>query len=295
MKIYLANKSNQQTGGGFTFLRNYARHSLHVTENYNEADVFMVSGATMVPKEDVEKAKEDGKKIVLRVDNIPRNSRNRNTGTSRLKKFADMADLVIYQSEWARTYIMPFIGKDGPVILNGVDLEVFSPEGTKFPKDGKPQYIYSRFNRDESKQLVRAWYEYQLVHRKNPEAAIWIVGQFSPELVQHNFDFYNGEKVKYWGIMGEEQMAALLRSSDIFVYSYYNDAASNSLIEALCCGVEVWYIEESGGAGEIKRLFEKHGRKYFDAKRMCEEYSKAFRGLFEAPEKKKHGMEREDE
>ena len=36
------------------------------------------------------------KPVVVRVDNIPRNSRNRNTGTSRLRDFTMLADKVVY-------------------------------------------------------------------------------------------------------------------------------------------------------------------------------------------------------
>lgn len=275
MRIYLANKSEQKIGGGFTFLRNYAKYSKLVTESYEDADVFMVSGATMIPKEDIEKAKQDGKKIVLRVDNIPRNSRNRNTGTSRLKKYSDIADLVIYQSEWARAYIIQFLKKDGPVILNGADTDIFNKEGPKIATDGSPQYLYARFNRDETKRWEEAWYHYQLIQKENPEAFLWIVGQFSDEQRSCGFDFFREEKYRYWGILNEESMAMAMRSCDRILIPYWNDACSNTLIEAILCGADPVFLESgyTGGAPEIMCAED------LSASRMAREYDDIIKTL----------------
>lgn len=259
MKIYIANESKQSLGGGFTFLRTFEKYAKRiknvefVNSLNDKPDIFFISGATMVKRDHVQEAKRMGIKIVLRVDNIPRNSRNRNTGTSRLYDFAQMADLVIYQSKWARDYIMPFIKKTGPVILNGADEEFYKPEGSAQPRQGLMQFMYAQYNRDETKRWHEAWYEYQMAHRELL-CHLWIIGNFSPENVEYNFDFYNGEKFKYVGILDNpEDLAEYYRSTDVLLLPYYNDACSNTLIEARLCGVKKIILNETGGNPEIMK------------------------------------------
>lgn len=266
MLVHLAKYEPDRLGGGWTFMRNLSKGLL--TSSFEVADIYFISGATMVTREEVETARNAGKKIVLRVDNAIRNSRNRNTGMSRLKDFSAWADLVIYQSSWARDYLMPFTGKDGPVILNGCDLDLFTPE-----EKIADSIIYSRYNRDETKNWEVA--RYFLSQTKDKQ--IYIVGNFSPELIEGNFDFYQNEQFEYFGVLNERNYAKLLRKTEQFLYTYYNDACSNSLIEALCCACEIVgdrYYRETGGAKEIIESFESKGRDYFSLERMVGEYQR---------------------
>lgn len=269
MKVYIANSSQQKVGGGWTFIRNFKRGMGDlITDNYDEADIYFIASPTMVQRDEVQRAKADSKKVVLRLDNAVRNSRNRNTGMSRMKDFAEMADLVIYQSEWARNYLMPFLQKDGTVIINGIDIELFKPA------DKNNNVLYSRFNRDETKnwESARYWYSTQ-----SKEGELLIVGNFSEELRSGNFDFYNDEKYQYLGVLDERSMAKVLSVTGKFLYTYFNDACSNSLIEALCSGCEIVgndYYRTTGGAPEILDLFDREGREGFSIERMVKEYKK---------------------
>jgi glycosyltransferase involved in cell wall biosynthesis len=257
MKIFIPNQSKQSLGGGWTFINNFTNAARQMdpslfAETMPEADIVFIAGATMIDREFVERAKKDDKKIVLRVDNAPRNSRNRNTGTSRLKDFAEMADLVIYQSEWARMYLANWLGKDGPVILNGADDEIFNTKGEQQPKEGEPQFLFAQYNRDETKRWHEAWYEMSMAHRQWPNSHLWIVGNFSPEQREYNFDFFMGEQYRFVGILERpEDMAEYLRATDWLLLPYYNDACSNTLIEARLCGVEKVHFSPTGGTPEI--------------------------------------------
>lgn len=239
MKIHIPN-FEARIGGGWSFLNNFAKKfELH---SYEESDIFLIAGPTMASHEQVEQAKKDGKKIVLRVDNAVRNSRNRGTGMTRMKAFAEQSDLVIYQSEWARKFLMPFLKKDGVVILNGVDTEVFKP--------GNPEedtYLYVRSSRDEGKQWIAAWYWFV-----NNPGRLSIVGKFSPENVGYNFDFYNNEKFVFLGERND--MPDIYRQNKYFLYTYLNDACSNTLLEAIASGceiIDVYGMLQTGGAPEI--------------------------------------------
>lgn len=272
--MHLAKYDPSRLGGGWTFMRNFAKGLGYISANYQDAEIFFISGASMLNREEVNQAKIDGKKIILRVDNAIRNSRNRNTGMSRLYDFAQMADLIIYQSSWAKDYLQPFIKKDGAVILNGCDLDIFYPEH-KF----EGSIIYSRFNRDETKnwEVARYWFA-----TENALGKLYITGNFSPELVEGNFDFYNNEDYEYLGSLSENNYSKLLRRMESFLYTYFNDACSNSLIEALCSGCKVidpGYFLKTGGAAEIMVNFTKKGRDYFSLQRMTGEYIKVFNEL----------------
>jgi glycosyltransferase involved in cell wall biosynthesis len=223
----------------------------------------------MVQRYEVEKAKADGKKIVLRVDNAIRNSRNRNTGMTRLYDFSKAADLVIYQSAWARDFIMEFTGVNGEVVLNGCDLDVFRA-GTKTPFT----YLYSRYNRDESKNWYAAWYYFVRTFAQNKNSKLYIAGKFSAENGEYNFDFYNGENYTYLGVLDQQNMADIYRQTESFIYTYINDACSNSLIEALCSGCKIVGYDywKTGGAYEIMTAFNRQGRNYFSLERVKGEY-----------------------
>lgn len=287
MKIYLANSSQQAIGGGFTFLSNFRKAmGDEITEDYNEAEVYFIASPSMVSREEVLEAKELKKKIVLRIDNAVRNSRNRNTGMTRMKDFAEWADLVVYQSNWARKYLLPFTKRDGVVIHNSVDTSIFN-----FYNRSNPDhyvYLYGRYNRDETKNWEVARYYYsQIAQKKDRTAELWLFGQFSPELVDGNFDFYADERIKFWGVQQMENMVNLYTSSHFLLYTYFNDACPNTLIEAMCCGVKpvgYSFFMETGGAPEIISRFEEpfsqeEGLKYFGLDRMANQYRHALRDL----------------
>lgn len=242
MQVHILNYEPDRRGGGWTQAR-YLYEGLD-SVGYEEADTVLITGPTMASHSDVDKAREDGKRIVLRVDNAVRDSRNRGTGMSRLSAFADFADIVIYQSEWARKFLLPFTKIDGPVILNGVDTKKFNSKNRMVEND---TYLYVRSSRDEGKQWIMAWYYFV-----NNPGKLNIVGKFSQENLEYNFDFYNNEFIKYWG--EQNNMADHYRNNRYFLYTYLNDACSNTLLEARASGceiVDVYGMLGTGGAPEI--------------------------------------------
>lgn len=262
MRIHIANYEPERYGGGWSFQRNLAKGIEHVQKE--ESDIYFITSPSIVSREEVHQAKQDGKKVVLRIDNALRPSRNRNTGMSRMKDFCSWADLVIYQSQWAKNFLMPFTKRDGVVILNGVDTERFSPG--RPPQDS---YLYVRSSRDEGKQWIMAWYWFV-----NHPGKLEIVGKFSPENREYNFDFYNDERFIY---MGEQQnMPDVYRRNKYFLYTYLNEAGSNSLLEARASGCEiinVYGMLDTGSAPEYMAL------KDISLERMIKEYRNAISNL----------------
>jgi glycosyltransferase involved in cell wall biosynthesis len=281
MNLFIANDSKMSLGGGWSFIGNLVSelkkdNRVTLVDNIDDCETVLLPSSSMVTPDTVKYAKEKGKKIYLRVDNMPRNSRNRNCGSSRLRDFAETADGIIFQSNWAYEYLGWWlehsgvkVGNKSTVILNGVDTDVFNDTGAKHDPN---IYLYSRYNRDETKNWHEAWYTFLKTWRKNQKAELWITGQFSKELVEYNFDFFQGEKVEYKGVITDPQyMAEIYRTVGTVLAPYYNDACSNTIIEAKACGCEI-IASYTGGTPEIIDLED------LSASRMAGEYIKFMKG-----------------
>lgn len=249
VNIHIANYEPDRNGGGWTFARYFADH--FGQSSYEDADIYFITSASMVQRDDVKKAKDDGKKIVLRCDNALRPSRNRNTGMTRLKDFAEWSDLIIYQSKWARDFIEPFfadrfslIDKPSAVILNGVDTKLYNSDNRTAEAD---TYLYARSSRDEGKGWIMAWYWFV-----NNEGRLEIAGKFSSENLEYNFDFYNNESYRFVG--EQPSLVDSYKRNKYFLYTFLNEAGSNTLLEARASGCEivnVYGMLDTGSAPEI--------------------------------------------
>ena len=283
MRIYLANYDPIGIGGGWSFARafNLAMGD-KITLNYDEADIYFITSASMVGREDVERAKSAGKKIILRCDNIIRNSRNRNTGMTRMKDFCEWADMTIFQSKFAEDLLNPYLQTENwKVILNSVNESIFHPLGRS--DNGNVRYLYSKHSSDETKNWEMARMAFQKLYEKDSKIELNLVGRFDSNVEEYNFDFYNGERYLYYGHVGDPfAMADIYRNSDRFLYTYFQDACSQTLIEALCCGVKIvdcYGMTETGGTPEILDKYREYGPEYFKLERMAKEYLEVMEGL----------------
>jgi len=259
--IHLLNYQDKM-GGGWTFSRNFIE--VNGQTPYDLAEWVLVAGPTLATREDLDKCKKDGKKIALRLDNHLLDSRNRGTGMTRMKLFSKNADLVIYQSEWAKGYLQPFTGREGPVIINGCDLEQF------VPSQEKNDYLYVRSSRINEKgwEMAKHWFSI------NGEGLLNIAGKFSADNLP-NFDFFMGERFKFWGEQSHVTVATLMSTSKYFLYSYFMDACSNTLIEARAAGceiIDVYGMLGTGGAPEIMAC------KDLSRERMVKQYLEVLNG-----------------
>jgi len=290
IKIALPTDSKTILGGGNSFRRNFIKGLSFIkeasfVEDYLQADIALITSATMVSKETFRAIKEKGIKIVTRIDNAVRDSRNRGSGMSRLRNFSLKADRVIWQSEWARDYLQDFIGReDGVVIYNGVDLDIFRPGEKVLDFGGRPTYLFSRYSRDENKRYEEIWYKYQLIQKNNKNAKLILIGKFSPEIIEYNFDFFNAENYEYLGVIDNSQkMAYVYRSCDFMFAPYFNDCFSNTYLEFLATKNEnkLFDINYSGGTPEMIELFNSKGREYFSLERMVKDYLRLFEEVLE--------------
>jgi len=253
-KIHIPNQSKTEIGGGYSFIRNITKYLK--TQDFEitceaEADVIFICGATMTDGKSLQNWKDAGKKILLRVDGIPKDSRNRGCGVSRLKKCADFADRVIYQSEWSRREAKDLLNKDGSVIYNGADTDIFYPS-----KKSKPSYnyfyLYVGYRKEEDKRFSEACYWFKEAAKKEPECRFTVIGRFNDELIKYGFDFYNHEKVKYLGVIPEpKDLADIMREHQVLLYPSFADPAPQTVVEALNCGMKIELVNPVGGTREL--------------------------------------------
>jgi len=276
MKVYIPNNSKMSIGGGWTFISNFKKGSaIQFVPRWQDCDVVLITGATMTARNEMIQAQQAGKPIVFRVDNIPRDSRNRGTAFSRMLDFAKMSDHIIFQSEWAKDYAGWWFVENGidiniksNIIYNGVDTEYFYP---KEAEQVKGRYLYVQFNRDENKRPTEAFYLFHQEYRKNKGVELWLVGQYSPELIENDFDFFAGEKVSYLGIVDDrKQLGDIYRSCEYLLFPAFADASPNTVMEAVACGCTIVGTNPVGGTRELINL---RGRTIQD---MAQDYKLIF-------------------
>lgn len=280
IKIY-APTTKEAIGGGWSFYRNFKKgmkDKVQFVDSWNECDIFFITGVTIVDLNEVREAREAGKKIVFRVDNVPRKSRNRrSTPHERMKEVAELSDVVIYQSEWAEEYCKPLCD-EGTVIYNGVDTDIFNKPKEEDPSR-KNKYLFIYHGKNEHKGFHTAHYMFQQIFRKNPNAEFHFVYDFGSEMrgmFDSNFDFWNGEKYVYSAPMHRpEDVAELMQQCGTLIYPSICDASPNTVLEARACGMEVIGFPDRtmSGTAELMEL------EAYDLENMCEDYLGVFRLL----------------
>lgn len=276
MIVYIPKTQDDHVGGGWTFLRNFRkamRGFVQFTDRLEDADLVFIPGVTMVDRDEIERAEQLKKPIVFRMDNIPRKSRNRrNRVYDNIKRYAELAQIVVYQSEWARNYCAPMSGP-GEVIYNGVDLEIFNQNDALVDAARKNKYLFAYHGKSELKMFWLAHHHFQMEARKNPDAHFTFIYNFKSELAEledANFDFWNDEKFTYMPPQtSPEVMATLMKECKYLIYPSVSDASPNIVLEARACGMEVIYAAPADLAGTMELLnpnldisLERMGREY---------------------------------
>jgi len=255
IKVYVPNISNTSIGGGFSFHRNFRKaleNKVDFVNDWRDSDIVFIFGITTMDKNEIHEAVKAGKKLVLRVDNIPRKSRNkRQSPAERLKEFGELADKVVYQSKWCKEYAGYFAG-EGVIINNGVDTEIFNTNARS--GDGKT-CLYIDYNPNPNKRFDEAIYRFEMMWRKNNDLKLIIAGNAPKEYLEHpeyDWDLNVPAKVEYCGVCATPQeVADVMKHSDYLLYPSFAEAYPNTVLEAMACGLKIIGLNEEGGAIEV--------------------------------------------
>jgi glycosyltransferase involved in cell wall biosynthesis len=153
----------------------------------------------------------------------------------------ELADATIFQSHYSlQKHLELGLEMRNPcVIMNAVDGDIFHPHGhIAFERQRKIRLVSTSWSDNPNKGAAT----YQ-----------WIEDHLDWE--RFDYTFVGRSPIRFQRIhmrepLSSTELAAVLRQHDIFITASVNDPCSNSLIEALACGLPVLYLH-SGGHPEI--------------------------------------------
>lgn len=256
VRICVPQADRHAIGGGWSFIRNLKTGiqqgglPAQVVTDLDSADALLIAGATTCEKETFEQAKARALPIILRVDNVPRDSRNRGTAVSRLKKYGAGASVAVYQSRWAYQYARPCVGHvvRETIIYNGTDTSVFYPPAGARSSD----WLYVSNSTDENKRWPEAAYLFHEAFRRCESCKLHLVGRVAPETAAYGYDFWDGEQVVAHGQIDDpNELANLMRHCGTLVFPAFADAAPNTVLEARACGMKLEGLNPVGGTVEM--------------------------------------------
>jgi glycosyltransferase involved in cell wall biosynthesis len=163
------------------------------------------------------------------------------------------ADHIIYQSQFIRNWWEQWYGvarKPTDVILNGVDLQIYSPDG---PQDRPTDHhrlllLEGSLAGGLNAGLFHAISLAEKLSGKYPIEVV-VAGQVDRKT---QIEIYKASHiaVKFLGVIPREQIPQLARSSHLLYSAEVNPPCPNSVIEALACGLPVAGFD----SGSLKEL-----------------------------------------
>ena len=250
MKLCLPCEPPAVGGGGFRFLRMWERwltkQGIEWTRSLWDprANVLFINGWQTHPWHvKVWKLMRSDRRVVHRVDGWGgfHNRIDQTRTDSWQKSVMKTADLVIFQSDWARQVSPPY-AKNHTVIHNPVDLEMFSPDGPKaeLPEWSGPRVAVVSWSTNPNKGAATI----ARLCRNHPKVQFILCGRFEIiVLPEHN-------NVHWAGVLSTQELAAHLRACDALVTFSQFEACPNHVLEAMACGLPVLYLD-SGATREL--------------------------------------------
>jgi glycosyltransferase involved in cell wall biosynthesis len=154
---------------------------------------------------------------------------------------AELAQATVFQSRYSLDKHCELgIELRAPVVIpNSVDPAIFHPPATRGPLAGR-----------KARLIATSWSDNR---RKGADTLAWLDRNLDWERFELTFVGRSPvalERVRVIGPVGSDEVARLLREHDVYVAPSREDPCSNSLLEALACGLPAAYLD-SGGHPEL--------------------------------------------
>jgi glycosyltransferase involved in cell wall biosynthesis len=273
LKIYIAfNITDKVTGGGNQFLKTlkkYLQTNEAYQENITQADAVLFNSHQCIDEVMKFKLRYPDIPFVHRIDGpmqlYNKASDKRDDIVFAANKY--LADATIFQSEWSQQQNCRLSLKRKSfetVIHNAPDASIFNRDGkTAFSKSRKIKLICTSWSANWNKGFkIYQWLDEHLPFDK------------------YEMIFIGNSPIKFKNIqhvlpINSVKLVAELKRSDIFITASQKDPCSNSLIEALHCGLPAVGLRDGGHPeligkggelfaepGEIPHLLEKIANNY---------------------------------
>ena len=232
-------------GGGNQFLKalkSECEKKGIYTEDDEEADAFLINSINAFADYDnifFLRKKYPEKVFIHRVDGpvflIRGKDKNIDKGIFAINDL--LADATIYQTQWSKEKCVQLGMKDNKpsvIICNGCNSDIFYPIMKEKNEKRKIKIIATSWSNNWKKGFQ--YYKYLDEHLNMNKYEFLFVGN-SP------INFRNSilhEPVK------SEELGDLLRCADVYITASQNDPCSNSLIEALGCGLPAVVLNDGG-------------------------------------------------
>jgi glycosyltransferase involved in cell wall biosynthesis len=236
------------TGGGHQFLRAFWKQAeargLRVENNtLSRSTRACLLNSFNFNEKRLMRMKRDSILYVHRVDGPIDVYRGRDDGVDKgiYAVNQKIADKTIFQSRYSleKHLELGMEFRNPVVIMNAADPEIFHPRGRiEFSRNRKTRLIASSWSDNAHKGA--AVYQWLDEHLDWERFEMTFVGR-SPVIFKN---------IRMIPPVDSFRMAELFREHDIYVTGSRNDPCSNSLIEALACGLPAIYLQ-SGGHPEI--------------------------------------------
>lgn len=228
--------------------------------------VLVIGGTRQVPE--LLRARRRGMRIVQRLNGMNWIHRKRFTGVrhflrSEINNYLlayirrSIADAVVYQSNFARTWwrtVYHSVAAPGQVIYNGVDLNIYHPEGAHDRPQDRTRLLLveghlgggNEMGLSNGAELARA-----LARRLDRPVELMVVGDVPQKLRAQIETAFPGRYI-WKGVLNREAIPAVDRSAHLLFSADLNAACPNSVIEAMACGLPV----VSFATGSLPELIE---------------------------------------
>jgi len=250
-----------ESGGGpasffARFKAGLQRRGIPVTHDPRDPAVtaiLIIGGTTQLW--DVWRARQRGVRVVQRLNGMNWMHRKRRTPWGAYLRAErsnwllswirrNLADHIIYQSEFARGWWQTVYGKvraRGSVVYNGVDLREFSPIGgnTRPSSHYRLLLVEGRIGAGNVEGLSNAVELAQEMDRLTPRGVrLQVVGEVDA-LTREQFERQSGGILDWAGQASRDQIPAMDRSAHLLFSADLNAACPNAVVEALACGLPV--------------------------------------------------------
>ena len=238
----LYNFKNRPWGGGNQFLkalRGYLVQNNVYTDNAYGSDIILFNSHHQLSKTILLKRKTNAI-FVHRVDGPIFTIRNKDAGLDKIifRTNFTLADATIFQSNWSRHKCFElglFPNHFENTIPNAPDPTLFNRQKKRpFSKDRKIRLIATSWSNNWRKGFgVYKWLDKYLDFARY-------------EMIFVGNSLVNFENIRYIKPLPMHQLSVELKKSDIFIIASQKDPCSNSLIEALHCGLPAIALNDGG-------------------------------------------------